>query len=349
MFTVSGIKLSGVAASVPKQKVSNHQYPFATVKEKDIFIKTTGIETRRIATEGLTSSDLCFDAAEKLMQKIQCDRTEIGVLLFITQTPDWIIPPSAIRLQHRLGLQKSCIALDINLGCSGYVYGLSVISSLLKTTGAKKGLLLVGDVSSSVVSAKDKSTSPIFSDAGSATLLEVCDDENKIHYSLHNDGEGYDAIIIPDGGMKNKFKPASVEFQKISEGIERNKTHLIMNGVDVFNFSLREIAPDVKQLLAYCRKQIDNIDYFIFHQANLLMNESIRKKLALAPEKVPYSLNDFGNTSSASIPVTMVTQLSEQLINEKLSLLLSGFGVGLSWGSCILETDKITCLPLIEL
>ncbi len=349
MFTVSGIKLSGLAVSVPKQKVSNHDYPFATTKEKELFIKTTGIENRRIAPEGLTASDLCFEAAEKLLLEMQCDKSEIGVLLFITQTPDWIIPPTAIRLQHRLGLSKSCIALDINLGCSGYVYGLSVMSSLLKTTGAKKGLLLVGDVSSSVVSEKDKSTSPIFSDAGSATILEVCDDENKIHFSLHNDGEGYNAIIIPDGGMKNRFTPASVEFQKISEGIERNKTHLIMNGVDVFNFSLREVAPDAKQLLAYCSKQTNDVDYFVFHQANLLMNESIRKKLALEPEKVPYSLKEFGNTSSASIPTTLVTQLHERLTTEKLSLLLSGFGVGLSWGTCILETDKITSLPLIEL
>lgn len=349
MFTVSGIKLSGLAVSVPKQKVSNHDYPFATVKEKELFIKTTGIENRRIAPEGLTASDLCFEAAEKLLLEMQFDKSEIGVLLFITQTPDWIIPPTAIRLQHRLALQKSCIALDINLGCSGYVYGLSVMSSLLKTTGAKKGLLLVGDVSSSVVSEKDKSTSPIFSDAGSATVLEVCGDENKIHFSLHNDGEGYNAIIIPDGGMKSKFTPSSVEFQKISDGIERNKTHLIMNGVDVFNFSLREVAPDAKQLLAFCGKETKDVDYFVFHQANLLMNEAIRKKLALVPEKVPYSLKDFGNTSSASIPITLVTQLRYRLTNEKLSLLLSGFGVGLSWGTAILETDKMTCLPLIQI
>ncbi len=349
MFTVSGIKLSGLAVSVPKQKVSNHDYPFATVKEKELFIKTTGIENRRIAPEGLTASDLCFEAAEKLLHEMNCDKSEIGVLLFITQTPDWIIPPTAIRLQHRLGLPKTCIALDINLGCSGYVYGLSVMSSLLKTTGAKRGLLLVGDVSSSVVSEKDKSTSPIFSDAGSATVLEVCGDENKIHFSLHNDGEGYNAIIIPDGGMKSKFTPASVEFQKISDGIERNKTHLIMNGVDVFNFSLREVATDAKQLLTFCGKETKDVDYIVFHQANLLMNEAIRKKLALDPEKVPYSLKDFGNTSSASIPTTLVTQLRYRLTNEKLSLLLSGFGVGLSWGTAILETDKMTCLPLIEI
>lgn len=349
MFSISGIQLSGLAVSVPSRKVSNHDYPFATEKEKDLFIKTTGIENRRVAPEGLTASDLCFEAAERLLNKIGLNKNEIGVLLFVTQTPDWIIPPSSIRLQHRLGLQKSCIALDINLGCSGYVYGLSVISSLMKSTGAKKGLLLVGDVSSSVVSEKDKSTSPIFSDAGSATVLEVCDNGNKMHFSLHNDGTGYDAIIIPDGGMKSKFSLASVDYKKISEGIERNKMHLIMNGVDVFNFSLREVAPDAKQLLQYCGKQTDNVDYFIFHQANLLMNEAIRKKLALAPEKVPYSLKDFGNTSSASIPVTLVTQLAEKLKNEKLSLLLAGFGVGLSWGTTVLETDEITCLPLIEL
>ncbi len=349
MFTISGIKLSGLAVTVPQQKKSNHDYPFATTKEKDLFIKTTGIENRRIAPAGVTASDLCFEAAQKLLIEKEGTREEIGVLIFVTQTPDWLIPPTGIRLQHRLGLPKSCIALDINLGCSGYVYGLSVIASLMKCTGAKKGLLLVGDVSSSVISEKDKSTAPIFSDAGSATLLEESDDNDKIHFSLHNDGEGYQAIHIPDGGMKNKISSSSVVYENISSGIERNKLHLVMNGVDVFNFSLREVAPDAKQLLAYCGKQNSDIDYFIFHQANLLMNEAIRKKMDLEAEKVPYSLNDFGNTSSASIPVTLVTQLAEKLWNEKLSLLLSGFGVGLSWGTVILETDKIRCLPLIEL
>lgn len=347
MFSISGIKISGLAASVPSQIQSNRHYPFSSEKEKELFIKTTGIETRRIAPQGLTASDLCFHAAEKLLAET-VPRNEIGILLFVTQTPDWIIPPTGIRLQHRLGLPKSCIALDINLGCSGYVYGLSVVSSLLKTSGGKKGILLVGDVSSSVVSEKDKSTAPIFSDAGSATLVEVCDNEQNIHFSLHNDGEGYDAIIIPDGGMKNKISPESIKSEKISEGIERNKTHLIMNGVDVFNFSLREVAPDAKMLMEYCGKKTDDIDYFVFHQANLLMNESIRKKLSIEAEKVPYSLKNFGNTSSASIPLTMATQLGEKLKNEKLSLLLSGFGVGLSWGTAILETDKINCLPLIE-
>jgi len=150
VFTISGIKLSGLAVGVPARIISNHDYPFATEKEKDLFIKTTGIENRRVAPEGLTASDLCFEAAERLLKASALakpspvgreGRGDIGVLVFISQTPDWIIPPTGIRLQHRLGLSKSCIALDINLGCSGYVYGLSVISSLMKSTGAKKGLL----------------------------------------------------------------------------------------------------------------------------------------------------------------------------------------------------------------
>jgi len=349
MFTISGINLSSLAVAVPAHKISNHNYPFATVKEKDLFIKTTGIENRRIAPEGLTASDLCFEAARKLHDKIPAGCDDIGVLIFVSQTPDYLIPPTAIRLQHRLGLPKSCIALDINLGCSGYVYGLSIVASMMKSSGAKKGLLLVGDVSSSVVSSSDKSTAPIFSDAGSATILESSAEENRIHFSLHNDGEGFQAIHIPDGGMRSKFSSASLEYHKISEGIERNPTHLIMNGVDVFNFSLREVAPDAKSLLHYCGKKNKDIDYFIFHQANLLMNEAIRKKLDIPSEKVPYSLHDFGNTSSASIPLTLVTQLADILRNKKLSLMLCGFGVGLSWGTALLETDKINCLPLIEI
>lgn len=346
--SIDGIKLSGIAASVPKNIESNRDYPFSSEKEKELFIKTVGIENRRVAPVGLTASDLCKIAAEELIDKLSINKNEIKVLVFISQTPDYLIPPTSTILQDKLNLPKDCIALDINLGCSGYVYGLFVVSSLMRTMRAQKGLLLVGDVSTSCLSNEDKSTAPIFSDAGSATLLEASGDEDKIYFNLQNDGSGFEAISIPDGGMRNPFKDLSLEVKDIEKGIRRNATHLIMQGMEVFNFSLREVAPNIKALLKEVEMGSEGIDYYILHQANKLMNESIRKKLGIETEKLPLSLKNFGNTSSASIPITMVTELGDKLRNENLKLVLSGFGVGLSWGSVVVETNKITCLPLIE-
>lgn len=347
--SIDGIKLSGLAASVPKDIQSNRDYPFSTEREKELFIKTVGIEERRVAPVGLTASDLCFEAAEQLIDKLGCPREEIKVLVFVSQTPDYLIPPTSTILQDRLGLQKDCIALDINLGCSGYVYGLFMVASFMKSLSAKKGLLLVGDVSTSCLSSEDKSTAPIFSDAGSATLLEKTDSSEIMHFNLKNDGSGYEAISIPDGGMRNPFTEASLKVEDLEKGIKRNATHLIMRGLEVFNFSQREVVPNVNELIEALSQNTEAYDYFVFHQANRLLNEAIRKKLGLSPEQVPYSLKHFGNTSSASIPITLVTEIREALEQKNLNLVLSGFGVGLSWGSVNLKTEKLTCLPLLEI
>lgn len=347
--SIDGIRLSGLAASVPKDIQSNRDYPFSTDRERELFIKTVGIEQRRVAPIGLTASDLCYEAADKLFTELGIDRKEIKVLVFVSQTPDYLIPPTSTILQDRLGLPNDCMSIDINLGCSGYVYGLFVASSLMKSLGASKALLLVGDVSTSCLSSEDKSTAPIFSDGGSATILEKGGEAEVMHFNLQNDGSGFRAISIPDGGMKSPFSSASLEMRQLDKGIKRNATHLIMEGLEVFNFSQREVVPNIKALLEGISQQARAFDYFVFHQANRLLNEAIRKKLGLEPNQVPYSLKEFGNTSSASIPVTMVTQIREALEQKKLNLVLSGFGVGLSWGSVSLKTDKITCLPLLEI
>src|SRR6218665_3595477 len=241
------------------------------------------------------------------------------------------------------------MAFDIQLGCSGYVYGLSVISNLMSTGKFKKGLLLVGDKSSFSQSRKDKSTYPIFGDAGTATILEYDPSPAPISFNLQSDGSGYEAIMIKDGGIRNPYNNQSDVDHEISPGIIRNARNLILDGVEVFNFSLREAAPNVMELMRANNTTIDDYDYFVFHQANRLMNESIRKKLKIPPEKTPYSLRYFGNTSSASIPLTIVTQLAEQLKDRKASLMLSAFGVGLSWGSASLTTDHLYCSALIEI
>jgi 3-oxoacyl-[acyl-carrier-protein] synthase-3 len=341
LFSVNGMRMCGIAAAVPKEKESNRDYDRITEAERNLLVKTTGITTRHVAPPGITTADLCQHAAEKLISELNWDKNEIDLLIFVSQSPDHFLPASAVILQNKLGLPKTTAAFDIMLGCSGYVYGLSVISSLISTGGFKKAILLTGDISTHGITPNDKSTWPLFGDAGTATAVEF-DSASKSFFNLQSDGSGANAIIIPDGGLRNPISDKTFVNEEVEKGVVRHRRNLWLNGLDVFNFSVREAPPNIATLMQFANINQEQIDYFVFHQANLLMDETIRKKLKIPAEKVPYSLGDFGNTSSASIPVTIVSQLKNQSLTPK-KWLISGFGVGLSWGSAIFETEKIIC------
>ncbi|MCB0401880.1 MAG: ketoacyl-ACP synthase III [Flavobacteriales bacterium] len=347
-FSVPNIKISGIAACVPKDKESNTDYDWITEKEQNLLIKTTGIEERRIARKGTTTSDLCYAATEKLLRELNWNKEEIGILIFVSQSRDYFLPATAIILQDRLQLTPTTIAFDISLGCSGYVYGLSVISSLMQTTQTKKALLMAGDISSTSLNKRDKSTYPLFGDAGTVTALELTTENQHMDFDLKSDGSGYEAIIIPDGGLRNPITPDSFVEREIEKGIWRCNRDLKLDGLAVFNFSITKVHPQIEHLLSESGKETTDINYFVFHQANKLILETIRKKLKIEPEQVPYSLLKYGNTSSASIPLTIVTELKNEVETQKLSMLFCGFGVGLSWGTVILELDKIKCPEIIE-
>lgn len=319
------VRIAGIAAAVPKDESSNHDLPALSAESKELLIQTTGIETRRIAPRSMTTSDLCFAAADKLLNDLNWNRNEIDVLILVTQTPDQPIPGSSMLLQNRLGLPKTCMAMDLNQGCAGYVYGLATIMGLMATSELKKGLLLVGDTITHVLEKDDQSTIPIFSDAGTATALEFDLSAKEAVFNLQTDGEGCDAIQ-----------------QKKGESMK-------MNGHAVFHFGLKEVVPNVNATLEKAGLSVDDMDYFVFHQANLLLNESIRKKLKIPAEKVPYTLAEFGNTSCATIPLTVVKSLRNEVRNASKTCLISGFGVGLSWGSGIVELGNCVCPELIEL
>jgi 3-oxoacyl-[acyl-carrier-protein] synthase-3 len=346
-LTLNNISIKGIAATVPASFEKNMDYDWISIPEREMLVKTTGIEKRHIASENICTSDMCMASAEKLISDLKIDKNEIEILIFVSQSPDYFLPATSIILQDKLGLKKTTLAFDIQLGCSGYVYGLSVIGSLMANGKLKKGLLLVGDKSSFSQSKKDKSTYPIFSDAGTATLLEYDENAAPMYFNLQSDGSGHKAIIIPDGGVRSPWTEESNKVVKIEEGIERSRRNLHLDGVEVFNFSIREAPVNVRDLLEKTGTTIDDYDYFIFHQANKLMNETIRKKLKLPIEKVPYSLPEFGNTSSASIPLTIVSQIGESLKDKKSKMVFSAFGVGLSWASMTISLDHIHCPKLI--
>ncbi len=245
-FSISNIKVRGIAAAVPKREISNWDYDLLSETERKLLIKTTGVENRRVSENGITTSDLCYKSAKKLMEEIGWNKEEIQVVIFLSQSRDYYLPATSIIIQDKLGLSKSCMAFDIGLGCSGYVYGLSVISSIMSATGLSKGLLMVGDISSLTCSKEDKSTYPLFGDAGTATAVEISK-TSKMNYSLNSDGSGHKAIMIPAGGVRNVVNEGSFKMKEIDKGIKRCDLNLALNGLDVFNFSVKEIPKAINE------------------------------------------------------------------------------------------------------
>jgi len=346
---INNINFSGLSVCVPKTIERTLDYDWISESERFNFIKNTGIEERRVASCTTTTSDLCEKSANELINKLNWDRNSIDVMIFVSQSPDYFLPATSAILQHKLHFRKDIIAFDVNLGCSGYIYGLYLISTLLASGKFKRGILLAGDKSTLSTNFKDKSTFPLFGDAGSATALEFDENAKPIFFNLFTDGAGYKSIIIEDGGARNHISENSFITQKFDEGIERAPKHLTLDGIEIFNFALREVAPSIKSLFEQSGFDNSGIDYYVFHQANKLINESVRKKVKLDIDKVPYSIQKFGNTSSASIPLTMLYQLKNSLEAKPQNLLLSGFGVGYSWGNCILQTNNLICTDILEI
>ena len=343
----NGVGLAAIAACVPSKKESNKDLGYLIPREEiEKTINNIGIEERRIADDDVCSSDLCCRAAEKLIADNAIDIVTIDALIFVSQTSDYHQPATAPLLQHRLGLSKSTLCFDVNLACSGYVYGLSIAYSFATQMGCNRVLLLVGETMSKITSIYDKESKPLFGDAGTASLIEKGDYGTSI-FSLNSDGSGSEVMIVPNGGFRNPASKESFEYEVDINGNKRNGYHFRMDGMDVFNFGMREEPKDIKRLLVEAGLTIDQIDLLIYHQANRFMTDFFTKKLKFSSGKTPYSLKNFGNTSSASIPLTIVSELKHNY-PQREKVVLSGFGAGLSWGSVLLDLTKCNISELIE-
>ncbi|ERM83973.1 hypothetical protein P872_01550 [Rhodonellum psychrophilum GCM71 = DSM 17998] len=344
------VGIVGLAAAVPKNIIINRKYT-KYFPEKDVgeIVEKTGIEERRFAEPGTCSSDLAFAAAERLISDLKINKEEIDLLVFISQTPDYKMPATSVILQDRLGLGKSTMAFDISLGCSAFVYGLSVVFGLVQGGQIRKALLLVGETRSRVYHPKDRKTAFLFGDGGVAALIEKKDTFTKSFFSLNSDGSREDLIKIKGGGSRHPSSPDTIKEKIIDEhGNISSDEHGTMDGPEVFNFVIKEIPKDIKQILEASDNTKDVIDYFVFHQANSFMNGYLGKKLKLPEEKVPSCIEFFGNTSSVSIPLTIVSQLRGKIEGNK-KILLSGFGVGMSWATAVLETGDMHISELVEI
>mgnify|MGYP002624658084 FL=1 len=301
------VRIAGLSAGVPK----NIMRTVSTTDKygDEEFIKTTGVRQKRYSND-LTTSDLCQAAAEQLISDLSWDKSEIDALIFVSQTPDYILPATSCILQDKLGLKKDCMALDISLGCSGWVYGLCTMSGLMQAGTIRKALLLAGDARKQAYEEPDQ----LFGFAGTVTALEYTGNEaDSFKFNMGTDGSGYDAIIKPVGGTRNQVTADDLVPKMCEDGRMRHGFQTQMKGMDVFAFGITTAPKTIKKLAEHYGFDWTTYDYFVFHQANHKMNETIRTKLKLSEEKVPYSMMDYGNTSSASIPLTIVTQLKDKL------------------------------------
>lgn len=341
------VGITAVSACVPKNVLRNEDLSYL-IPEEEITktVESIGIEEHRYADDDTCTSDLCQRAAEQLIEDNNIDKNEIDMLIFLSQTPDYHQPATSPLIQTKLGIPKTCACFDVSLACSGYVYGLSIAFAFASQSGISNVLLLVGETMSKVVSKMDKVALPLFGDAGTATLVSKGDFPESV-FSLNSDGSGSDVIKMPYGGYRN---PSSAEgfYDRTDEhGNTRNGEQFFMDGMGVFNFGIREEPKDIKRLLKECDKTIDDIDLLIYHQANKFMTDFFSKKLKISNEKTPYCLRRFGNTSSASIPLTIVSELKSGYYDRTNSI-VSGFGAGLSWGSALIDLSKCNISDLIE-
>lgn len=340
------VGISAISACVPKNVNSNTNLNYLIpADEIDKTINTIGIKEKRYASESVCASDLCIKAAEKLFTDNGILKESIDILLFLSQTPDYRIPATSPVIQSRLGLPNTVACLDLSLGCSGYVYALSTAFAYASLPSVNRVLLLVGETFSKITSPFDKVNAPLYGDAGTATLIEKGNFGDS-HFDLFSDGSGKDAVIIKAGGFRQPVTCENLELLEVEDGNKRSENQIFMDGMDVFNFAMRVVPKGIRELTAKANIDLSEIDYLLFHQANKFMTDFFVKKLKFDINKVPYCLHKFGNTSSASIPLTIVSELENKL--ERSHVIMTGFGAGLSWGTVYLNFFNCKVSSLIE-
>jgi 3-oxoacyl-[acyl-carrier-protein] synthase-3 len=285
----------------------------------------TGIHNRYISSTGETAADLALEAGKKLLGSIPL-REAIDLLILVTQSPDYVLPPSACILQNRLGLSKNCMAFDVNLGCSGFVYALSIAGGLIESGVARNGLILCADTYSKYIGKHDRTCRPLFSDGAAAILVEGSDADCIGPFEFGTDGAGYDRLIVKRSGAREAGQVA-----------DSCRGSIEMYGSDVFLFTMRVVPPCINKLLDRTGLTLENIDLFVFHQASKLVIENLIRTMALDKGKVFTNFENIGNTVSASIPIALKDADTQGRLKEGDTVMLVGFGVGLSWGATLIR------------
>ncbi|MDE6094856.1 MAG: ketoacyl-ACP synthase III [Muribaculaceae bacterium] len=333
-WRIQNVRMAGVSACVPENVVKTEDIDLMSPEEAEVFNNTVGIKKRHIAPDTVCASDMCQKAAEKLIEELGWDKGSIDVLIFESVTGDYKTPPTSCLLQDRLGLPDTTFCLDMPMGCCGCLYAITVGGNLISSGNVKRALLLIGDTALRMGSLKDKSRVPLFGDCGTAIALEFDESAPEIVVDFHTFGKGYEALMTPHGGFRHPATPESFVEEDFGNGIVRAPIHTLINGMNVFSFAISKPPKSVEQFLEV--EGIDrneDVDYFLIHQANKMIVDRVVKKLKLPSDKVPYNLEEYGNLGGASIPSLMVTRLRDQLTSSPQRLIMSSFGLGLSWAT----------------
>lgn len=347
---IPNVAIKGISACVPPFVEENKDIPFYTPEEVEKVIESTGVERKHIvADSGITASDLCLRACEKLLEALNWERNSIDLICNVTQTSDYTNHPNAFVLHEKLGLKNDCMSLDLYHGCPGWVIGLSSAAAMVSLGSIKRALLLVGDNITSVQGGLDRESRPLFGDAGSATALEFDEQAKPLFFETGSNSKDGVSLIVHKGGMR---EPHTVEsyrqwLQVLNGTISPEGVADQMDGMSVFSFGITTPPKSIKNLCEQYGIDLSDVDKLVLHQANKFMINKIAKKLKVAPERVPSCLKDYGNTTNSSIPLTIVTQCHHEYVSQDLKTVGCGFGTGLAWGSVFFETDHIICPEII--
>lgn len=348
-LVINNVAIRGMSACVPASVEDNRLLPiFSSSQEAEKVIASTGIMRHHMVEDGVTASDLSVKAVEGLLCDLNWVPDDVDCLFYVCTSRDFIAPQTACILQDRLGLRNDCFVMDLPLGCSGWIYGMSVIGSMMSHGTFRRGLLIAAETNTRNRSKRDRTVRPLFGDAATVTALEYDSSSPEMRFMFGVDGSGYQAVWTKYGGMRFPVDEDSVKDIEVEPGIVRKGTDMIVNGMDVFAFAIKQPPKALKEMIATFDIDISEIDYLLLHQANKFIDEKIRKALKLPPEKVPYCLEEYGNVTSASIPLTMVTRCGESLMGRDCHFLACGFGVGLSWATMEFSTRRVAVSSIIE-
>ena len=349
-LTLSHFRLAGLAVSTgaeTKDYIKDGLAQGISLVHLERVSKTIGLKERKVATPGVTALDLCEDASRRLLVAMDIDVSTIDAIIFVTQTPDHSQPSNACLLHGRLGFSKSSFALELSSGCSGWVYGLYQAGLLCAQGGVGRVLLCSGDTLSRLTNPMDQSMNPLFGDAGSAAIIERTGLSTPWHFLLGSDGKLASTIIVPAGGARLPPSSQTRHETKNTDGNIQHSENLIMDGAEVFNFSLREVPAAINTVIKNAAWSLSDVDALVLHQANKFIIENIASKCGLKSANVPANLVEkYGNQSSASIPAAMIEGLGEKLTTQSQKIVGCGFGVGLSWAAFASEIGPLVTCPI---
>lgn len=351
-FVFKHKRISGILTVLPKKVVKFEDemanYNFSPAKSMKLKI-AMGYNEHRIAAPGQTSSDFCEYGMKYLVENGLLNPEEIDALLFVSQSPDYFMPPTSNILQGKLGMRQDCLCMDINQGCAGFELGLIQACMLLDQPAIKKVVLLNADVLSPKVSPRDRNSKPLIGDAAAITVIEECEEENPIYANIKMDGTGALVLNIPAGGFRIPSTPETAVMIEDAAGNFRSKDNLVMQGDEVFNFVQREVPPMIEHLYEQSGVDRNEVDWYMFHQPNKFMLHKLADKLGVPHEKIPANIvENFGNASGVTVPTCISYNLGEQLCNNIMQLCMAGFGVGLTWSSVMMKVGYLKFNQIID-